>query len=138
MRKIDEVLRLSFERRLSARQVAQCCGIARSTVAEYLRRFEQAGLSWPAAAELDWTTLERRLFPPPPALAGSERAAPDWAYVHRELRRKGVTLMLLWQEYKAVCPQGFQYSWFCSHASESSRRREAVRGLRRRHGGGGR
>lgn len=113
MRKIKEILRLRFERGLSARQIAQCCGIARSTVAEYLCRFEQAGLTWPAAAESDETSVERRLFPPPPTLSASERVTPDFAYVHRELRRKGVTLMLLWHEYKAAHPPGFQYSWFC-------------------------
>jgi transposase len=38
---------------------------------------------------------------------------PDWSEVHRALKRKGVTLFLLWQEYKAATPEGFQYSWFC-------------------------
>jgi transposase len=84
-------------------------------VAEYLRRFEDAGLSWPAAAELDDATLEHKLFPALPSvcLASSERAVPEWNHVHRELRRKGVTLTLLWYEYKAEHPTGFQYSWFC-------------------------
>lgn len=113
MRKIKEILRLRFERGLSARQIARCCSIARSTVAEYLGRFEHSGLAWSAAAELDETTLERRLFSPPLALPASKRVPPDFAYIHRELRRTGVTLMLLWQEYKAACPEGFQYSWFC-------------------------
>ena len=56
--------------------------------------------------------LESRLFPPPPP-AGTARPEPDWTVVQHELRRKGVTLLLLWQKYKEREPDGFQYSWFC-------------------------
>jgi transposase len=113
MRKIKDVLRLRFEAGLSQRQIARSCGLGKTTVIECLRRFEQSGLLWPAAAELDEATLERTLYPPPPGVATDCRALPDWASVHRELRRKGVTLTLLWHEYKAGHPEGFQYSWFC-------------------------
>jgi transposase len=113
MRKIKDVLRLRFEVGLSQRQIARSCGLGKTTVIECLRRFEQSGLLWPAAAELDEATLERTLYPPPPGVATDCRALPDWASVHRELRRKGVTLTLLWHEYKAGHPEGFQYSWFC-------------------------
>jgi transposase len=113
MRKIKDVLRLHFESGLSRRRIARSCGIGRPTVAEYLRRFEQAGLAWPGADELDDAALERRLFPPPPPVPSGERAVPDWPRVHEALRGKGVTLCLLWQEYKAAHPEGFQYSWFC-------------------------
>ncbi len=47
------------------------------------------------------------------ALPTCERPVPQWSHVHKELRRKGVTLTLLWHEYKAAHPEGFQYSWFC-------------------------
>jgi transposase len=113
MRKIKDVLRLKFDSGLSNRQIARSSGIGRPTVKEYLRRFEDAGLCWPAAEELDDATLERQLFPPPPSIPPSERAVPDWSHIREELRRKGVTLFLLWQEYKAAHPEGFQYSWFC-------------------------
>jgi len=113
MRKIKEVLRLKFETDLSHRRIARCCHISRPAVKAYLIRFKEAGLSWPAAAELDDTALEHKLYPPVPILPATERTAPDWSYVHRELRRKSVTLTLLWHEYKAVHPEGFQYSWFC-------------------------
>jgi transposase len=113
MRKIKDVLRLKFETGLTIRRIARCCHVSRPAVKAYLTRFEEAGLSWPAAAELDDVTLERKLYPPPPELPASERTVPDWPHLHRELRRKGVTLTLLWDEYKAAHPEGFQYSWFC-------------------------
>jgi len=115
MRRIRDVLRLKFDRGLSNRRIARSLSIGRPTVAEYLRRFEEAGLVWPAAAGLDDTTLERQLFQPLPALVCpiAQRGTPDWSVVHQELKRKGVTLALLWQEYKAAHPEGFQYSWFC-------------------------
>jgi len=113
MRKIKEVLRLKFEADLSHRRIARCCRISRPAVMAYLTRFEEAGLSWPAAAELDDAALEHKLYPQAPMLPTAERTMPDWSYVHRELRRKSVTLTLLWHEYKAIHPEGFQYSWFC-------------------------
>jgi transposase len=113
MRKIREVLRLRFEAGLSARQVADSVRIARSSVGEYERRLRAAGPSWPLPASLSDVELERRLFPPPPAVPRDTRPIPEWALIHKELRRPGVTLMLLWEEYRAAHPQGFAYSWFC-------------------------
>jgi len=113
MRKIHEVFRLKFACGLSDRQIARSCSIARSTVGEYLRRFTLAGLSWPLPPELDATALERLLFPPPPVIAVSDRLVPLWAHIHQELKRKGVTLALLWEEYRGAHPQGYRYSWFC-------------------------
>lgn len=112
MRRIKDVLRLKAAGH-SRRQIAQSCGIARSTVAEYVKRAEAAVLSWPLPAALDDAELERKLFPPPVAIPSEQRAVPDWSVVNQECRRKGVTLQLLWDEYKAVNPEGFQYSWFC-------------------------
>ena len=112
MRRIKDVLRLKAAGH-SRRQIAQSCGIARSTVAEYVRRAEAAGLWWPLPAELDDAELERKLFPPPLTIPSEQRAVPDWAVVNQEFRRKGVTLQLLWDEYKEANPEGFQYSWFC-------------------------
>jgi transposase len=115
MRKIREVLRLRYAAGLSTRRVAASVKLAHSTVVEYARRFAAAGLSWPLPATLSDTELERRLFPPPPTLPVDTRPIPDWAVVHQELRRPGVTLQLLWEEYQATHPQGFGYSWFCEH-----------------------
>lgn len=113
MRKISEILRLKWECGLSNRRIARSCSIGRTTVAEYLSRAAAAGLSWPLPAEMDEAMLERLLFPPPTLVAPSDRLLPDWSQVHTELRRKGVTLQLLWEEYKAKAPQGYQYSRFC-------------------------
>lgn len=115
MRKIKEVLRLKWAQGLSNRKIAAACGIGRPTVSEYLRRAEEAGLSWPLPEDLTDTQLEQRLFPPPPALPAEDRGIPDWNHIHRELKHKGVTLFLLWQEYRESRPSGYQYSWFCDH-----------------------
>jgi len=113
MRKIREVLRLCWANGLSKRKTAMSCGISRPAVDEYLGRAEEAGLSWPLPADLDDGTLERLLFPAAATLPAQVRGLPDWPTVNRELKRKGVTLFLLWQEYREHHPQGFQYSWFC-------------------------
>jgi len=113
MRKIREVFRLKFDCDISNRQIAKSCKIARSTVAEYLFRFQQAALSWPLAQDIDDNQLEQLLYPQLPALPAHERPLPDWSYIHQQLRQKSVTLMLLWQEYKEIHPQGYQYSQFC-------------------------
>ncbi len=114
MRRIKDVLRLKAAGH-SRRQIAQSCGVARSTVAEYVKRAEAAGLWWPLPAELDDAELERKLFPPVVAIPAEQRPMPDWSVVNQEFRRKGATLQLLWDEYKAANPKGFQYSWFCEH-----------------------
>jgi transposase len=113
MRKIKEVLRLHFEHQQSARQIAKSCNIARSTVKEYLHRAEQTKLIWPLSPEMDDTTLENQLFPPPPLISSEKRQMPPMDYLHRERKRKGVTLQLLWHEYKETNPEGYQYSQFC-------------------------
>lgn len=134
MRKIREILRLKWSCGLSHRQVAQSCGVARPTVTEYMQRAQAAGLSWPLPAELDDSALERLLFP---ALVPSRlppRALPDWAWVHQELKRKGVTLFLLWQEYKAICPEGYGYTWFCTHYQAWAQKLDVV--MRQEHRAG--
>ena len=113
MRKIREVLRLKFEVGLSARQIAVSLQVGRATIGDYLNRFAACGLTWPSA--LTDAELERQLFPPSPSVPSEQRPIPDWAWIHAELRRPGVTLALLWQEYRLSQPQGFQYSWFCDH-----------------------
>ena len=113
MRKIHRVLRLFFEAGLSIRAIARSIQASPSTVGEYIHRAKTAGLSWPLPEKLDERALEGRLFPSAAVSARVERPIPDWARVHAERRRKGVTLALLWQEYKAVHPEGLQYSQFC-------------------------
>jgi len=134
MRKIREVLRLHLRCGLSSRQVARSCRIARSTVGEYLRRAGEAGLSWPLPEGLDDGQLERLLFPPAPAVPPERRPLPAWSEVHLELRKKGVTLFLLWQEYKECHPDGFRYSWFCHHYRAWARKADLV--MRQSHRAG--
>src|SRR2546423_9251762 len=97
MREIREVLRLCHEAGLSERQIAGSLRIAASTVHRYLDRAARAGLGWPLPDELDDQALARALFPPI-ASPGVRRPPPDFAWVPRELRRKGVTVQLLWME----------------------------------------
>jgi transposase len=114
MRKIRELLRLHLGEGLSRRQAAIAAGMPYATAADHLARAERAGLGWPLPDDLDDAALEARLFVPASARPPAEsRAVPDWPAVHRELHRKGVTLALLWLEYREAHPEGFGYSWFC-------------------------
>ncbi len=115
MRKVRDILRLAEEQGLSRRQVGQALGIPFTTVADHLRRAKAAGLSWPLPEDLDDDALEALLFAKEPVPPTEARPVPDWHYVHRELKRKGVTLMLLWLEYKEAHPDGWGYSRFCFH-----------------------
>jgi transposase len=116
MRKLKDVLRLIHEAGLGQRQVARSLNLSPSTVGEYRRRAALAGLTWPLPEGLDDAALEQRVFPPPDSRPAHLRPLPVWAEVHAELkRRKGVTLALLWEEYKAIHPEGLQYSRFCDH-----------------------
>jgi transposase len=115
MRTIREVLRLKFDCGLSGRKIALSTAVGRTTVGEYVQRFELSGLPWPLPDTLSDHDLEQRLFPPLPDVPADQRPVPDFQVVHNELRRPGVTMFLLWQEYKLQQPDGFQYSWFCDH-----------------------
>lgn len=124
-RMIKSILHHSLCLRHSQRQCAQALGVSKGVVAKYVTAAAQAGLDWATIEPLDETTLEQRLFP---ARAGaSAPALPDFAAMHRELSRKGVTLMLLWQEYQAnyLGRRTLQYSQFCE------RYRQYVKTLKR-------
>ncbi len=110
MRKIKEILRLK-SLGLTNRQIAASVNAAHSTVNEYIRRAEAAGISWQSASRADEAELQARLFKKPELPA--RRAEPDFAYIHQELKRKGVTLKLLWQEYLDQNPDGYRYTQFC-------------------------
>jgi len=112
MRKIREALRLHASG-LSTRKIATSLGVGQSTVSEYLKRIERAALTWPLAAEMTDVELEALLFHPVGGASRLVEAQPDWPVIHRELKRPGVTLSLLWEEYRAVHPDGYGYSRFC-------------------------
>jgi transposase len=82
-------------------------------VGKYLQRAKELGLSWPLPPDMTDEALERLLFPVEAVHDKAEHFIPDWAQVHQELKRKGVTLQLLWHEYKQAFPEGYQYSWYC-------------------------
>jgi transposase len=113
MRQIREILRLKYEGGLRHRAIAQALGVGVGTVSEYLGRAERAGLVWPLPPDLDEAALEARLFRPPEP--GRDRVVPDLVWVHQELKRVGVTLHLVWEEYREVYPEGYGYSQFCEH-----------------------
>jgi transposase len=115
MRKIEEILRLKFEAGLSHRAIAQSCSVSPSTVSEYVTHAKAAGLSWPLPDGLSAEALDELLFPQRGPTSRRNITQPDWAEVHKELRRKSVTLSLLWVEYRQQHPEGYGYSQFCYH-----------------------
>ena len=118
MRKVEDVLRLKWDAGLSPRQIGKAVGIGRTTVSEYIARAEAAQITWPLPEGIDAAELERRLFKAPGQAGKCAHAQPDFARVHQELRRKGVTLFLLWQEYRERYPEGYSYSRFCERYAD--------------------
>ena len=115
VRKIREILRLKREG-FSNRVIARICKVSNSTVGEYLRQAEQVGLSWPLPEGLSDEALYQRLFGEKPTSSQSgARRAPDWEEVHRELAKRGVSLQLLWQEYRERNPEGYGRTQFHEH-----------------------
>ena len=115
MRTIREVLRLRLDAGLSERQTGRSLGVPRTTVQDYCARFRASGLSWSLAATLDDGALEQALFVRDLGPVETRRPLPEWAGIAQEMKRKGVTLMLLWQEYRAAEPTGYGYSQFAEH-----------------------
>jgi transposase len=113
MRQVREILGLGFAG-ISRHEIARRTGLAPSTVRETLKRFASTGLVWPLAAEVTDAVLEGSLYKNAGTKQGHRRQAePDWAAVHRELKRKHVTLSILWDEYIEQHPDGYRYSRFC-------------------------
>jgi transposase len=98
MRKIEDCIRLKSDCGLLHAQIGRALGLSKGVVTKYRQRAGQAGLNWETAALLDEGAIAARLSPARAPLP-SQRVVPDWAVIHRELRRKGVTLQLLWEEY---------------------------------------
>jgi len=135
MRKIKEILRLKWEAGLSNRAAARACKVSNSTVSLTVQRAKAAGLAWPLPEGLGEVELYELLFPKPSqASAAPGRQMPDWAVVRQELGKRGVTLKLLWQEYRAKEPDGYGYTQYCKYyrhwrkAVEPSMRRARVAG----------
>ena len=134
MRKLREILRLKYEAGRPHREIAKACAVGVGTVSEYVQRACAAGLSWPLPLELDDAALEVKLFPAYER-SSAPRPRPDLPKIHEELKRDGVTLLLLWQEYREVHGEaGYGYSQFC----EQYRRwaKKLKRSMRQRHRAG--
>jgi transposase len=113
MRKIREVLRLKYGNKISMNQISAICKISRSTVQDYIRRFETSDLSWPLEESISDEILENKFFPSGKNSRPSYKSGLDYNYLLQELRKKNVTMEVLWSEYKQANPNGYQYSYFC-------------------------
>ena len=115
MRKIKEILRLSLESGLSCRQVAKSVGVSRSQVSAIVGRATLCELTWSSVAALDETSLEAKLYASSDKKTSERPPLPDFALIHAERKRPGVTLELLHMEYLRTHPSGYRYSQFCEH-----------------------
>jgi transposase len=115
MRMAREILRLYFGLHLKKRQIGRACGVAPSTVIDYIQRAEDAGISWPLPEDLDDAALERVLNEQKGRPKPVRRPLPAMDEIHLELKKKGVTMQLLWFEYKERFPDGYQYTQFCEY-----------------------
>lgn len=124
MRKLKELLRLKLDCGLGHRQIERALGVSVGVVSKYCTLAAQAKLTWPAVSALDEAQIEVLLIPQSPPRTAACRIAPDYEQVHRELKRKGVTLMLLWQEYREAHAgePTYQYTQFTRHYHEFARR----------------
>lgn len=113
MRKIRQVLKLHFEQQYSQRKIAQSLAISRDAVADYLTRAAATGINWVLSDEIDDAELEKCLFPAKINNIQSHQNEPDCDAIHRELKSKGATLVILHEEYLANYPNGIGYSTFC-------------------------
>lgn len=134
VRKIREIIRLKWESKLSNRAISRACKVSNSTVGEYVRRAQAAGIGWPLPSEMDEAELYRIMFPERTALPGVEKPLPNWEEVKWELSRDGVTLKLLWMEYIERYPQGYKYTQFCEHYRRWCQKKYP--GMRRLHKAG--
>ena len=114
MRKAREILRLHFDLGQHVREVARSVSVPKSTVCDTLARARRAGVSWPLPAEWDDDDLQARLYADSAPASKPTRPIPNFDFIFAELRRKGVTLELLWHEYKVQHPDdGYSYSRYC-------------------------
>ena len=137
MRNIKECLRLKFEADLSHEKIARALQLSKGVVSKYVKAAREAGLDWPALAALDEVALAAVLLPAAKVRqTRGERVLPDVISLHRELRRKGVTLQLLWEEYVAAHPEQptYRYTQFVEHYRGYAR--TLKRSMRQQHRAG--
>jgi transposase len=112
MRKISEILRQRYELKRSYRDIASSVNISISTISNYLWEAKKAGITWPLPEGITEEELHAKIFLPT-TKGALQKPLPDWEQVHKELRKKGVTLQLLWREYRDIHTNGLGYTWFC-------------------------
>ena len=126
MRKTREILRQRLALGRAHRAIGASVGLGVSTVGSTVRRAAAAKLTWPEIEALSDSELEARLYPAAHAAAAPVRGLPDWAAIHAERRRPGVTMELLHLEYLQREPGGYRYSWFCHEYALWLKRRGAT------------
>ena len=134
MKKIREVLRLMLVHGMGDREIGRSCTISHVTVGKYRSKVVEAGLSYSNIEAIDDSGLIRLLKIGRRETRIDGRNQPDWGYVHAELKKKGVTLQLLWEEYKGSSPDGYQLSQFYGIYSQWKRKLNVV--LRQTHKAG--
>jgi len=135
MRKIKEIFRLSMDCGIKKREIARSCAVAHTTVNDYINRAKEAGLTWSEIREMDEGKLKGLLGGGRKTTKSDNlRPRPDWEQIHQEVRKPGVTLQLLWQEYKALYPDGYQLSQFYERYSQWKKKQQLS--LRQTHKAG--
>lgn len=135
MRKIREILRLRLEAGLSVRQINASAKVSVGAIQKLLKKADELSLNWPLPAELDDSQLAALFYPQADTTVSSRYQVPDWASVHQELKRKGVTKLLLWEEYTQRFPNRcFCYSQFCDRYAQWGKKQK--RSMRQQHRAG--
>jgi transposase len=132
MRKISEMLRQRHELKRSYRDISKSLNISTGTISDHLSRAKAAGLSWPLPSLTEEALYEKLFLPAEKKIA--KKAMPDWEWAHHELRKKGVTLLLLWREYREIYPDGYGYTNFCNRYRAFSKQLSPV--MRQTHKAG--
>ena len=118
MRKVREVLRLKHTLGMSLRQISEATGVGKTVIGEYVRRARVIGITWPVPEAIDDAELERRLFPVP-CETGPPRAVIDWRKVHADMKRRSVTLVLLWSRItRGRAVNAVNTNCTCTHPKE--------------------
>ncbi len=123
MRQVKKVLSFHFEEGRSGRFIARHCAMARRSVAQTLTRFAASGLSWPQARDPDDEALEAALYPPKQDVSGSD---VDWAQVEKDLAGRGMTLFVLWEEWRDTNPDAMSYPTWCRRFREARSRQDVT------------
>lgn len=115
MRKMREILRLGLQCKLGLREIARSCCISHPTAKKYLKAAKESKLTYEQVERMDENELDNLLRNGSKTEIKAQRPMPDWAYIHEERKKRGVTLQLLWEEYKAIYTDGYQFAQFCEH-----------------------